>query len=130
MLFSCLFQCFEDKEYQTESKRNETFGTVIFGTEPILGTWSASQGIIEEATRQGGAHPPRRALPSHGPLEAPPTDFFRLYKPTCPKNTEDEDRSGVPPPQASVATKILWGAYSGTLPEGDGSGVVIHLEGM
>ena len=26
-----LFQCFVEKEYQTESKRNETFGKVIFG---------------------------------------------------------------------------------------------------
>ena len=25
MLFYCLFQYFEEKEYQTESKRNETF---------------------------------------------------------------------------------------------------------
>ena len=31
----CLFQCFKEKEYQTESKRNETFGRVIFGTEAI-----------------------------------------------------------------------------------------------
>ena len=30
MLFYCLFQYFEEKEYQTESKRNETFGNVIF----------------------------------------------------------------------------------------------------
>ena len=30
-----LFQCFEGKEYQTESKRNETFGNVIFGTNVI-----------------------------------------------------------------------------------------------
>ena len=27
----CLFQCFEGKEYETESKQNETFGNVIFG---------------------------------------------------------------------------------------------------
>ena len=27
----CLFQCFAEKEYQTESKQNETFGRVIFG---------------------------------------------------------------------------------------------------
>ena len=26
----CLFQCFVEKEYQTESNRNETFGNVIF----------------------------------------------------------------------------------------------------
>ena len=40
LLFSCLFQCFEEKEYQTKSKRNETFGRVIFGTEEIEETWS------------------------------------------------------------------------------------------
>ena len=39
-----LLQCFEEKEYQTESKRNETFGSVIFGTNVIQETWSWSQG--------------------------------------------------------------------------------------
>ena len=34
-IFFCLFQCFSEKEYQTESKRNETFGGVIFGTNAI-----------------------------------------------------------------------------------------------
>ena len=29
---------------QTESKRNETFGSVIFGTEAIQGTWSTRKG--------------------------------------------------------------------------------------
>ena len=46
-----LFQCFAEKEYQTESKRNETFGKVIFGKKAIHETWSARQGINEEATR-------------------------------------------------------------------------------
>ena len=55
MLFFCLFQYFEEKEYQTESKRNETFGSVIFGTNVIQRTWSASQEAIEEATRVDGA---------------------------------------------------------------------------
>ena len=41
-----------------ESKRNETFGRVIFGTEAIQGTWSARQEINEEGTRQGGAPTP------------------------------------------------------------------------
>ena len=35
-----LFQCFAEKECQMESKRNETFGTVIFGTNVIQETWS------------------------------------------------------------------------------------------
>ena len=47
----CLFQYFEEKEYQTESKRNETFGSVIFETNVIQRTWSASQEAIEAARR-------------------------------------------------------------------------------
>ena len=50
-VFFCLFQYFEEKEYQTESKRNETFGSVIFGTNVIQRTWSASQEAAEAATR-------------------------------------------------------------------------------
>ena len=50
-VFFCLFQYFEEKEYQTESKRNETFGSVIFGTNVIRRTWSASQEAIEAARR-------------------------------------------------------------------------------
>ena len=42
---------FVEKEYQTESKRNETFGNVIFGTNVIQRTWSGRQAINEEATR-------------------------------------------------------------------------------
>ena len=33
--FFCLFQCFAEKEYQTESKRNETFARIFFGTNVI-----------------------------------------------------------------------------------------------
>ena len=56
-VFFCLFQCFVEKEYQTESKRNETFGNVIFSTNVIQETWSGRQETIKEATRQE-AHPP------------------------------------------------------------------------
>ena len=55
IVVSCLFQCFEEKEYQMESKRNETFRGVIFGTEAIQETWSRRQGSFKVATRQGGA---------------------------------------------------------------------------
>ena len=63
-VFFCPFQCFKEKEYQTESKRNETFRRVILGTEAIQETWSRRQGSFEVATKQGG-------LPA--PLGAPPT---------------------------------------------------------
>ena len=47
----CLFQCLAEKEYQTESKQNETFGRVVFGTNAIQETWSGRQGSNEAATR-------------------------------------------------------------------------------
>ena len=50
-IFFCLFQCFAEKEYQTESKWNETFVNVIFGTNVIQRTWSGRQERIEEAPR-------------------------------------------------------------------------------
>ena len=37
----CLFQCFEGKGYQVVSKRNETFGNVIFRKK----TWSRGLGV-------------------------------------------------------------------------------------
>ena len=52
-----VFQYFEEKEYQMESKRNETFGSMIFGTNVIQRTWIASQEAIEVATRVEGAPP-------------------------------------------------------------------------
>ena len=44
-------QGFEEKEYQTESKRNETFGNVIFRKNMIQETWTLRQETKEEATR-------------------------------------------------------------------------------
>ena len=55
MLFFCLFQYIKGKEYQTESKRNETFGSDLFGTNAIQRTWSGSQATTEADTRVEGA---------------------------------------------------------------------------
>ena len=64
----CLFQCFAEKEYQTESKRNETFGNVIFGTNVIQRTWSLRKAINKESTKQGARLPPwARPPPSWAP---------------------------------------------------------------
>ena len=49
--FFCLFQCFEETEYQTESKRNETFGNVIFSTNKTQETWTLCQATNREAMR-------------------------------------------------------------------------------
>ena len=78
----------------------------------------------------GRAHPPRaRPLPRGAPV-APPTYSFHPDIPMYPKTYRTEDRSGVPPPQASVATKNLSGALPGTLPEGESlTGGHIHHPG-
>ena len=67
MLFYYLFQYFEEKKYQTETNRNETFGSAIFGKDVIWETWSSSQGWLEEATRVEGAPPIGRAPCLMGP---------------------------------------------------------------
>ena len=118
MLFFCLFQCFAEKEYQTESKQNKTFGRVIFGTNVIQGTWSGRQATNEEATRQGARLPPGRALHPRGPLVPPPTYFFLLYIPTYPQNIREHHKNLIPPPQPSVPVRSHLGAFSGAPPEG------------
>ena len=39
------------RNYQTESKRNETFGNMIFSTNKTQETWTLRQDTKEEATR-------------------------------------------------------------------------------
>ena len=115
-----------ENQYQMESKCNET--SLRFFMDQKKTTEHRSW-----ARRAPGCPRDRRARPPYwvrplslGPLEHPPTDLFHLYKPTYPKNIEYQDRSGVPPPQASVATRNLSGALPGTLPEG-GSFTGCHL---
>ena len=73
-VFLCLFQCFAEKEYQTESKRNETFGNVIFRNkrdpEDLEPTSRKQPGGHEVG---GRAYPSRRALHPRGAHVAPPT---------------------------------------------------------
>ena len=82
-----------------EFKRNETFGSVIFGTNAIQRTLSGSQETSEAATRVPGA-PLRvvRAPHPRGPLERPPTYFFLLYMPMYPENIRGDHEKLFPPP--------------------------------
>ena len=74
---------------------------------------------VREASRNPRGREARSTPPGAPPtLVAPLTDFFRLYMSIYPKNIGEHNRSGVPPPQASVATKNQSGPCSGTLPEG------------
>ena len=113
-----LFQCFAEKEYQTESKRNETFRSVVFGTNVIQRTWSGRQATNKEATRQGARLPPGRTLHPRGPLVAPSTYFFLLYIPTYPENIRHGAKNLIPSPQPSVPVRSHLAVCSGAPPEG------------
>ena len=91
--FFCLFQCFAEKEYQMESKRNETFGRVIFGRNAIQETWSGRQERNKEATRQEGAPggvgaPPPSWAPRGSPdrLLSPIYTHIPRKHPRAPRN--------------------------------------------
>ena len=118
MLFFCLFQCFEGKEYQTESKRNETFGRVIFGTNVIQRTWSGHQETNEEATRQGDAPTPwPRPPPSWAPRGSTDLLLPPIYT-YVPRKHQIRSQNLFPPPQPSVPVRSHLGAFSGAPPEG------------
>ena len=127
MLFFCLFQCFEETEYQMESKWNETFGNVIFSPNVIQETWTLCQGIREAVMRVEGAPPGRAPLP-RGPPVAPPTYSFLLYIPTYPQTNRYGAKNLIlPPPQLSVSMRSHLGACSGApREEGRHHGGLLH----
>ena len=74
-----------------ESKRNETFGSTLFGTNVIQGL---GVDVKQQMRRPRGC--PARPL-SPGPLERPPTYFFLLYIPTYPENIQGANEKQFPP---------------------------------
>ena len=77
-VFFAYFSISKERNIKTESKRNETFENVIFGTNVIQRTWSGRQEINEESTRQGGAPAPWACPP---PSWAPRGSRDRLLSP-------------------------------------------------
>jgi len=74
-----LFQRFTEKEYQTKSKRNETFGKVIFWKESNTGDLECTSGDQRGEHEAGGACPPPWARPP--PSGAPRGSPYRLLSP-------------------------------------------------
>ena len=103
-----------------ESKRDDTFGRDLFGTNANLETWSGRQATTEAATRVLGAPPTGGCAPHpRGPLKHPPTYFFLLYIPTYPENIRTDHENLIPPPQPSVSMISHLGAFAGAPPKGE-----------
>ena len=73
-----LFHCFEEKEYQTESKRNETFWRSYFWKESNPGDLESTSRKQRGRHEAGGAPTP---MGTQSTLVAPLTYFFLLYIP-------------------------------------------------
>ena len=116
MLFFCLFQCFEEKEYQTESKQNETFENVIFSSDKIQETWTLRQESHEAATKVEGA-PLGRAPASWPPRSSTDVLLPPIYISMYPQTIGDGAKNLISPPQLSVSTRSHLGACSRAPPE-------------
>ena len=111
MPFSCLFQCFEEKEYQTEPNGMKPSGELFLERKQ-----SRRLGVhVRESTRRargrGRAYPPGRALHPRGPLVAPLTDFLRLYISPYPENIQEHHETLFPPPQPAIPVRSHLGAF-------------------
>ena len=99
-----------------ESKRNETFGNMIFSSDKIQETWTLRQESHEVVTRVGGA-PLGRAPCLVGPSKLhrrTSSSYISMY----PQTIRYEAKNLIPPPQLSVSTRSHLGACSRAPPEG------------
>ena len=118
--FFCLFQSFAEKEYKTESKRNETFGNVIFGTNMIQETWTLRQATNREATRYGARLPPPQARP---PASWAPCCSIDVLLPPIYTYVPPNDQIWSQKPNSSAATFCTheipsWGLFQSSTGEG------------
>ena len=106
----CLFQCFAEKEYQTEWNLQESYFWNKHNPGDLEWTSRKKRGCHEAGGR--APHP-------RGPLVAPPTYFLRLYILLYPETFRESNETTFPPPQTSVPVRSHLGTFSGDLPEGD-----------
>ena len=127
MLFFCLFHYFEETEYETESKRNETFGNVIFSSDKIQETCTLRQESHEAVTRVEG-------VPL--PLGAPPTSWAPrsstdVLLPPIYIHVPPNDRGQSQKPNSTAATFCIheipsWGLFRSSAGGGIDHGGLLH----
>ena len=125
--FFCLFQCFKETEYQTESKQNETFGNVIFSPNVIQETWTLFQEVPEAVTRVGARPLPPGAPPaSWAPCCSTDVLLPPIYTYVSPN---DQNRSQKP--NSTAATFCIheipsWGLFWSSTGGGIHHGGLLH----
>ena len=100
MLFFAYFSVSKKRNIKQSRNGTKSTGEVIFGRKATGWTWTPHQEPREVLTRVGACPSLPRGTP-----EAPLTYFLHPYIPMYPKTSRTENRSGVLPPEASVATE-------------------------
>ena len=125
MLLFCLFQCFGETEYQTESKWDETFGNAIFSSDKTQETWTLRQESHEADTRVEGA-PLGRAPASWAPRSSTDVLLPPIYT-YVPPNDQIQSQK----PNSTAATFCIheipsWGLFQSSAGRGIHHGGLLH----
>ena len=116
LLFFFLFQCFAEKEYQTERNLREHRFWNKRNPGDLEWTSRKQRGSHEVGVRaQGVGAPP----PSWAPRSSIDVLLSPIYILLYPKNIQGNHETTFPPPQPYVPMRSHLGASSGDLPEGD-----------
>ena len=115
-------------EYQTKSKQNETFGSVIFLTNVIQRTWSGRQAINKEAARQGVRLPPGRALYRRGSTDLLLPPIYTYVPPNYQIQSQNPNSTAV---TSCIREIPSWGLFRSSAGGGiDHKGPLHQLHGL
>ena len=127
MLFFAYFSISEKQKYQTESKRNETFGNMIFSPNMIQETWT----LLQESFRgghEGGGRPPTWARP---PASWAPRSSTDVLLPPIYTYLSPNDQNRSQKPNSTAATFCIheipsWRLFRSSAGEGIHHGGLLH----
>ena len=120
--FFCLFQCFEETEYQTESKQKNPFWNMIFFSDKTQETWTLLQEVPKAVTRVWG-RPPYRARP---PASWAPRCSTNVLLPSIYTHVPPNDQKRSQKPNSTTATFCIheipfWGLFQSSAGRGPSS---------
>ena len=122
----CLFKGFEEKEYQTDSKRNESFGNVIFSSDKTQETWTLRQESHKAVTRVEGA-PLGRAPCLVGPSKLhrrTSSSYIYIHVPPNDQNRSQNPNSTIVP--FCIHEIPSWGLFRSSTGGGIDHGGLLH----
>ena len=123
MLFFCLFQYFKEKEYQTKSKRNETFRSLIFWNEHDPEDFECKSRSSRGGHEGGGRAHPYRARP---PISWAPQAATDLLLPPICTHVPQKHQGSQRKPNSTAVTFCIREIPSWSLRRHSAGGLINH----